>query len=117
MYYLHNPKGKLVLIGMIATHLDDLLYCYLDEGKSTIENILQKFTIGKTENGGRQFVQCDDFSVSISTSENCKTDKPIEIDKNRKLTEKELASLRRVVGRKPCAGGPLWPTRFALSRE
>ena len=109
LYYLRNPKGE--LIGVIATHVDDLLYCYLDEGKnlgkSTIENILKKFTIGKTEGGkfrycGRQFVQREDFSVNVSTREGCKTVKPIEIDKNRKLTdkvtEKELPSLRSVVG-------------------
>ena len=40
--------------------------------------------------------------MSIPTSENCKTVKPIEIDKNRKLTdeaiEKELTSFRSVVG-------------------
>ena len=92
---------------MIATHVDDLLYCYLAEGKKTIEGILKRFTIGKTESGrfrycGRQFVQHEDYSVSISTSENCKTVKPIEIDKHRRLsekvTEKELTSLRSVVG-------------------
>ena len=105
LHYLHNPKGK--LIGMIATHVDDLLYCYLDEGKKTIEGILKKFTIGKTESGrfrycGLQFIQHEDYSVSNSTSENCRTVKPIEIDKHRKLsekvTEKELTSLRSVVG-------------------
>ena len=47
-------------------------------------------------------MQHEDYSVSISTSENCRTVKPIEIDKHRKLsekvTEKELTSLRSVVG-------------------
>ena len=74
---------------MIATHVDDLLYCYLDEGKKTIEGILKRFTIGKTESGrfrycGRQFVQHEDYSVSISTSENCRDS---EADRNRQASE------------------------------
>ena len=95
----------------------------MNEGKGTIENILKKFTIGKTESGkfrycGRQFAQREDFSVSVSTSENCKTVKPIEIDKNCKLTDKVTEKnhkLEKCCG-KPC-GCPLWLTRLVLSRE
>jgi len=72
-----------------------------------IQEILGKFSVGKTEEGsfrycGRRFTQHDDFTVEIDAEENTRGIKPMLIDKSRKgtdvVTEKELTSLRSVTG-------------------
>ena len=97
LYYHQDENGE--LDAMLCTHVDDLL--------KVIQEILGKFSVGKTEEGsfrycGRQFTQHDDFTVEIDAEENTRGIKPISIDKSRKgtdvVTEKELTSLRSVTG-------------------
>lgn len=64
-------------VGLIATHIGDLLYCHC-EGKSRTENILKKSSSERLKVAvsccGRRFVLRADFSAR-------KTVKPIETDK------------------------------------
>ena len=92
---------------MLCTHVDDLLFAHKPSGAKVIQEILGKFSVGKTEEGsfrycGRRFTQHDDFTIEIDAEENTRGIKPILIDKSRKgtdvVTEKELTSLRSVTG-------------------
>ena len=47
LYFLPGSDGD--ACAPMCTHVDDLLYCYLPEGKEVIERFLNKFNIGNTE--------------------------------------------------------------------
>ena len=47
LYFLPGSDGD--ACALMCTHVDDLLYCYLPEGKEVIERFLNKFNIGSTE--------------------------------------------------------------------
>eukprot|EP00435_Cladocopium_sp_Y103_P049354 s1856_g14.t2 len=105
LYFHQDENGD--LDAMLCTHVDDLLFAHKPSGAKVMEEILGKFSVGKTEEGsfrycGRRFTQHDDFSVEIDAEENTRGIKPILIDKTRKgsetVTEKELTSLRSVTG-------------------
>eukprot|EP00435_Cladocopium_sp_Y103_P072118 s374_g39.t1 len=105
LYFHQDENGD--LDAMLCTHVDDLLFAHKPSGAKVMEEILGKFSVGKTEEGsfrycGRRFTQHDDFSIEIDAEENTRGIKPILIDKTRKgsekVTEKELTSLRSVVG-------------------
>ena len=105
LYYHQDENGE--LDAMLCTHVDDLLFAHKPSGAKVIQEILGKFSVGKTEEGsfrycGRRFTQHDDFTVEIDAEENTRGIKPISIDKSRKgtdvVTEKELTSLRSVTG-------------------
>ena len=105
LYYHHDENGE--LDAMLCTHVDDLLFAHKPSGAKVIQEILEKFSVGKTEEGsfrycGRRFTQHSDFTVEIDAEENTRGIKPISIDKSRKgtdvVTEKELTSLRSVTG-------------------
>eukprot|EP00435_Cladocopium_sp_Y103_P051172 s3272_g15.t2 len=75
LYYHQDENGD--LHAMLCTHVDDLLFAHKPSGAK-------------------------DFSIEIDAEENTRGIKPILIDKTRKgsekVTEKELTSLRSVVG-------------------
>ncbi|CAL1129119.1 unnamed protein product [Cladocopium goreaui] len=105
LYYHQDENGE--LDAMLCTHVDDLLFAHKPSGAKVIEEILGKFSVGKTEEGsfrycGRRFTQHDDFTIEIDAEENTRGIKPIWSDKSRKgtdvVTEKELTSLRSVTG-------------------
>ena len=105
LYYHQDENGE--LDAMLCTHVDDLLFAHKPSGAKVIQEILGKFSVGKTEEGsfrycGRRFTQHDDFAIEIDAEENTRGIKPISIDKSRKgtdvVTEKELTSLRSVTG-------------------
>ena len=105
LYYHQDENGE--LDAMLCTHVDDLLFAHKPSGAKVIQEILGKFSVGKTEEGsfrycGRRFTQHDDFTIEIDAEENTRGIKPILIDKSRKgtdvVTEKELTSLRSVTG-------------------
>ena len=100
LYCHHDDNGE--LDAMLCTHVDDLLIAHKPSGAKVIQEILEKFSVGKTEEGsfrycGRHFTQHSDFTVEIDAEENTRGIKPISIDKSRKgtdvVTEKELTSL------------------------
>ena len=66
LYYLIGSDGLPAIV--LATHVDDLLWCATPEGSETMERILAKF--GKIEDTdfrfcGRRFRQAEDFSVRV----------------------------------------------------
>eukprot|EP00439_Symbiodinium_sp_Y106_P002780 s7959_g1.t1 len=114
LYYLTGSDGLPAII--LATHVDDLLWCATPEGSDTMERILAKFDIGKIEHTdfrfcGRRFRQAEDFSVRIDAEENTRQIRKIIIPRNRKTTDRatqaEVTSLRSVVG------SLAWVARFA----
>ena len=77
----------------MCTHVDDLLYCYLPEGKEVIERFLNKFNIGSTEVNdfrycGKQFSRSGDGDIFVDTVDNTRKIKPIPIDAGRSGNEK-----------------------------
>ena len=62
------------LIGMLATHVDDLLMAYHDEAEENFKKLFAKFTVGKVEECnfrycGRRFTQDPDFTIHIDAKE------------------------------------------------
>ena len=114
LYYLVGSDGLPAII--LATHVDDLLWCATQEGSDTMERILAKFDVGKIEHTdfrfcGRRFKQAKDFSVHIDAEDNTRQIRKIIIPGNRKTTDRatetEVTSLRSVVG------SLAWVARFA----
>ena len=100
---------------MMCTHVDDLLFAYTDEGKEAVDAILNRFSVGKIEEGsfrywGRRFSQDEDCTIHVDVRDNTRNLKPAAIGKDRKmndpLTQEELTSLRSVVG------GLAWISRY-----
>ena len=91
----------------MTTHVDDLLYAYLEEGKETMDRLLSKFEVGSTETGcfgycGKQFTQGPDYGISIDVIDNTRQIGRILIGEGRaqkdKVTKGELAQLRSAIG-------------------
>ena len=104
-YCLKNQDNK--PIAVMTTHVDDLLYAYLPEGKEAMDRLLSKFEVGSTETGcfrycGKQFTQGPDYSITIDVIDNTRRINriPIGVDRkqNDKLTKGELTQLRSVIG-------------------
>ena len=97
LYYHQDENGE--LDAMLCTHVDDLLFAHKPSGAKVIQEILGKFSVGKTEEGsfrycGRRFTQHGDFTVEIDAEENTRGIKPISSRKGTDVvTEKELTSL------------------------
>ena len=73
LYYLIRSDGLPAIV--LATHVDDLLWCAAPEGSETMERILAKFDVGKIEDTdfrfcGRRFRQAEDFCVRIDAEDN-----------------------------------------------
>ena len=105
LYYLIRSDGLPAIV--LATHVDDLLWCAAPEGSETMERILAKFDVGKIEDTdfrfcGRRFRQAEDFCVRIDAEDNTRQIRKIVIPANRKTTDRatetEVTSLRSVVG-------------------
>ena len=47
LYYLAGSDGD--ACALMCAHVDDLLHCYLPEGKDVMKSFLAKFNIGSTE--------------------------------------------------------------------
>ena len=100
---------------MVCTHVDDLPFAYTDEGKEAVDAILNRFSVGKIEEGsfrycGRRFSQDDDHTIHVDVRDNTRNLKPAAIGKDRRmndpLAQEELTSLRRVVR------GLAWVSRY-----
>ena len=70
LYFL--PGSDRDACALMCTHVDDLLYCYLPEGKEVIERFLNKFNIGSTEVNefrycGKQFSRSGDGDIFVDT--------------------------------------------------
>jgi hypothetical protein len=100
---------------MMCTHVDDLPFAYTDEGKEAVDAILNRFSVGKIEEGsfrycGCRFSQDDDHTIHVDVRDNTRNLKPAAIGKDRRmndpLAQEELTSLRSVVG------GLAWVSRY-----
>ena len=61
----------------MCSHVDDLLYCYLPEGKDVMNSFLAKFNIGSTETNnfrycGKQFDRSDDGDILVDSKQHQK---------------------------------------------
>ena len=114
LYFLRSKDDR--LIGMLATHVDDLLMAYHEEAEENFRKLFAKFTVGKVEECnfrycGRRFTQDPDFTIHIDAADNTRSVKHIAITPGRKstdtVTEKELTQLRSVTG------SLAWVARYA----
>ncbi|CAE7312962.1 unnamed protein product, partial [Symbiodinium necroappetens] len=90
LYYLLGSDGLPAII--LATHVDNLLWCATPEGTETMERILAKFDVGRIEDTdfrfcGRRFRQAEDFSVRIDAGDNTRQIRKINIPAGRKATD------------------------------
>ena len=77
----------------MCTHVDDLLYCYLPEGKDVMKSFLAKFNIGSTERNsfrycGKQLDRSGSGGILVDTVDNTRKIKPISFDAKRSGTER-----------------------------
>ena len=99
-----RANGKIVSV--LSSNVDDLLYGYLDEHAAPVKRILDTFKV-REENEmkfrfcGKEVLQHEDFSISISARDNTEKIKPINIGKDRRGSHKcnsgETTALRSVV--------------------
>ena len=91
----------------MCTHVDDLLYCYLPEGKDVMNSFLAKFNIGSTETNsfrycGKQFDRSGDGDILVDTVDNTRKIRPITLEAKRLGTERitgdDITRLRSVTG-------------------
>ena len=91
----------------MATHVDDILYAYIPEGKSVIDSFLEKFNLGSTESNsflycGKQFERTADGTITQDTCDNTRRIKPIKIAPGRSASEPldkdDVTRLRSVTG-------------------
>ena len=97
---------KLKTVAVLTTHVDDLLYAYLPEGKEYMDRLLSRFDVGTQETGsfrycGKQFNTTPE-GITIDVDDNSRKVKPVRIDQGRPntdlLTPGEISQLRSVVG-------------------
>ena len=91
----------------MATHVDDILYAYIPEGKSVIDSFLEKFNLGSSESNsfrycGKQFERTADGTITQDTCDNTRRIKPIKIAPGRSASEPldkdDVTRLRSVTG-------------------
>lgn len=93
-------------IAVLTTHVDDLLYSFLPEGKRYMDELLSRFDVGTQETGtfrycGKQ-VTTSPTGITIDVRDNSRKIKPIKLDPDRQnidpLKPHEVSQLRSVVG-------------------
>ena len=103
-FYFHCTDGRVDLV--LTTHVDDFLWACTDTGQVVIQQLLDRFEVGRLEVGtlrfcGKQFDR-DDKDVLIDVADNTTRTTYIDIGKNRKVEDKitpgEEKQLRSVVG-------------------
>ena len=102
LYYLPGSDGD--ACALLCTHVDDLLYCYLPEGKDVMNSFLAKFNIGSKETNnfrycGKQLDRSGDGDILVDTVD---TTRPISFETKRFRTERitgdDITRLRSVTG-------------------
>ena len=103
-FYFHCTGGRVDLV--LTTHVDDFLWACTETGQVIIQQLLDRFEVGRLEVGtlrfcGKQFDR-DDKDVLIDVADNTTRTTYIDIGKNRKVEDKitpgEEKQLRSVVG-------------------
>ena len=94
-----------IIIAVMSSNVDDLLYGYHLEGAEAMNSVLQQFMIGKEEHGtfrfcGQEFRQNEDFGIHITAKDNTERVQPTTHDAKHGLTRKakadEIHQLRSV---------------------
>ena len=102
-FKLHENK----CVAVLTTHVDDLLYAFLPEGKEATEKLLSKFELGASEQStfrycGKQFTQTEDGTITIDVADNTRRIPKIKIQEGRRLNEKlkdeDITRLRSAIG-------------------
>ena len=105
LYFL--PGTDKDCVALMATHVDDILYAYIPEGKSVIDSFLEKFNLGSSESNsfrycGKQFERTADGTITQDTCDNTRRIKPIKIAPGRSASEPlgkdDVTRLRSVTG-------------------
>ena len=105
LYFLPGTDNDCV--ALMATHVDDILYAYIPEGKSVIDSFLEKFNLGSSESNsfrycGKQFERTADGTITQDTCDNTRRIKPIKIAPGRSASEPlgkdDVTRLRSVTG-------------------
>ena len=95
------------IVGMLCTHVDDLLWACLPEGEPHAQRVLDSFDMGKIEKApfrycGKEVEQDSDGTIRVTCRNNTEKVEPIRIAAGRKpgdaCTEGEISQLRSVVG-------------------
>ena len=107
-YYLNATAegGKYKTVAVLTTHVDDLLFAYLPEGKQFIDDLLGRFDIGPRETDNFRYcgkqISTDETGISIDVIDNTLRIKPVRIEPGRAnsdpLNPGETSQLRSVVG-------------------
>jgi hypothetical protein len=94
------------IVGTMSSNVDDLLYGSLPEYEQVMNNILDEFSV-KEKNAtrfrfcGKEVVQHDDMSITVTAKDNTEKIRPIDIGEKRRGTDKcnssETTCLRSVV--------------------
>ena len=93
-----------IIIAVMSSIVDDLLYVYLPEGVEAMSSVLQPLLVGKEEHGtfrfcGKEF-RHEDFGIHVTAKDNTERIQPITCDMKhgltRKVTADEIHPLRSV---------------------
>jgi hypothetical protein len=97
-------EGKIV--GVMSSNVDDLLYGSLPGHEESMDEILNTFAVRERQDApfrfcGKEVVQHDDFSITVTAKDNTEKIRPIDIGAKRKginkNTAEETTCLRSVV--------------------
>ena len=99
-----RDNGKIV--GVMSSNVDDLLYGSLPGYEQTINDLLDTFSVRERNDApfrfcGKEVVQHDDLSITVTAKDNTEKIRPIDIGEKRRGTDKntpeETTCLRSVV--------------------
>ena len=94
------------IVGVLCTNVDDLLYGNLPGHEEAMNKILNTFSVRERNEAplrfcGKEVVQDDDFSITVTAKDNCEKIRPIDIGDKRRNSDKntptETTCLRSVV--------------------
>ena len=104
--YSFSKDGTILIL--IGTHVDDLLYGYVEEVADLVKSILEHLIFGKDVTGsfrfcGREYSRTEDFGVCVTCKNNIEKILPISFVKgvrgpDSKATAAEIAQARSVIG-------------------
>eukprot|EP00435_Cladocopium_sp_Y103_P032430 s1165_g8.t1 len=105
-FYVLQKDGE--ILGMLCSHVDDLLWCGTEEMDAVMASIQERFTFGSTEHGsfrfcGRKITTEEDY-IHVQTPESLAKVKPIHIEGGRErplsddASETEISQMRAVLG-------------------
>ena len=104
MFSLRDSDNKIVAV--MSSNVDDLLYGSKPGHEGAMEKVLDTFSVRERNEApfrfcGKEVVQHEDFSITVTAKDNLEKIRPIDIGMKRRATDKnttaETTSLRSVV--------------------